>query len=152
MQIDGQCGYINRAGQLVVPCDYSKCLDFNGGRAVVYQGMRRAGLVDKKGALLIEPSVNRLINFQEGRGLVRDEQYRFYYITEQASPYDGYYQRASEFKHGVAVVQVNGKWGIINQRGIEIIPPKYDRIESFENGFAKVRIKGFNGLASVEGN
>lgn len=151
VQRDGQCGYINRAGQLVVPCTYSKCLDFNGGRAVVYQGMRRAGLVDKTGELLIEPSVNRLINFQEGRGLVRDEQYRFYYITEQASPYDGYYQRASEFKHGVAVVQVNGKWGIINQRGIEIIPPKYDRIESFENGFAKVRIKGFNGLASVEG-
>lgn len=151
VQINGQCGYINRLGQIVVPCTYSKCLDFNGGKAVVYQGMRRAGLVNKEGELLFEPSVDRLLNFQEGRGLVRDEQYRFYYITEQASPYEGYYQRASEFNHGVAVVQVNGKWGIINQRGIQIIPPKYDRIESFENGFAKVRIKGFNGLASVKG-
>jgi hypothetical protein len=151
VQIDGQCGYINRAGTLVIPCEYSKCLDFNDGRAVVYQGIRRAGLVNKSGKLLFEPSVNRLINFQEGRGLVRDDQYRFYYITEQASAYNGLYQDASEFKHGVAVVQVNGKWGIINQRGIEIIPPKYDKIESFENGFAKVRIKGFNGLANIDG-
>ena len=151
VQMDGDCGYVNRAGQLVVPCQYSKCRDFKGGKAVVYQGMRRAGLLDRSGEVLIEPSVNRLINFQEGRGLVRDDKYRFYYITEQASHYDGYYQRASEFNHGVAVVQVNGKWGIINQKGIEIIPPKYDKIESFENGFAKVRIQGFNGLASLEG-
>ena len=83
--------------------------------------------------------------------MVRDEKYRFYYITEQAGLYDGFYQRATEFKHGVAVVQVGGKWGIINQRGIEIIPPKYDKIESFENGYAKVRIKGFNGLSNLKG-
>lgn len=48
-------------------------------------------------------------------------------------------------------MQINGKWGIINQKGIEVIPPKYDRIESFENGFAKVRIEGFNGLSNLKG-
>lgn len=151
VQMDGDCGYINLSGQLVIPCRFSKCLDFQGGRAVVYKGMRKAGLIDQAGSLLIEPSLDRLLNFQEGRGLVRDEQYRFYYITEQASPYNGYYEQATEFKHGVAVVQVNGKWGIINQKGIEIIPPRYDRIDSFRNGYARVRIQGFNGLASLEG-
>jgi hypothetical protein len=151
VQIDGQCGYIDRSGQLAIPCDFSKCLDFKDGRAVVYKGMRKAGLIDQSGSVLIEPSLDRLLNFQEGRGLVRDEQYRFYYITEQASPYDGYYEQATEFQHGVAVVQVNGKWGIINQKGIEIIPPRYDKIESFRDGYARVRIQGFNGLASLEG-
>ncbi|MEQ8705818.1 MAG: WG repeat-containing protein [Phaeodactylibacter sp.] len=151
VQLDGQCGYIDLSGQVVVPCNYSKCLDFEGGRAVVYKGMRRAGLIDQSGNLLIEPSLDRLLNFQEGRGLVRDEQYRFYYITEQASPYNGYYEQATEFKYGVAVVQINGKWGIINQKGIEIIPPRYDKIESFRDGYARVRIQGFNGLASLEG-
>ncbi|MCB0663137.1 MAG: WG repeat-containing protein, partial [Saprospiraceae bacterium] len=42
-------------------------------------------------------------------------------------------------------------WGIINQKGIEIAPPKYDKIGQFENGFAKVRIKGFNGLTNTQG-
>ena len=152
VQKDGACGYINRKGEVAIPFDYSKCLDFNGGRAVVYKGIRKAGLIDHEGNLLIEPSLDRLLNFQEGRGLVRDEKYRFYYITEQAHLYDGFYQEATEFKHGVAVVQVNGKWGIINQKGIEIIPPKYDKIESFEDGYAKVRIQGFNGLASLNGD
>ncbi|HMQ45823.1 MAG TPA: WG repeat-containing protein [Saprospiraceae bacterium] len=152
VQKDGTCGYIDYAGQTVVPLDYSKCLDFNEGRAVVYKGIKKAGLIDKEGKLLIEPSLDRLLTFQEGRGLVRDEKYRFYYITEQASLYNGYYQEASEFKYGVAVVQIDGRWGIINRKGIEVIPPKYDKIESFKNGFAKVRIQGFSGLASLNGD
>jgi hypothetical protein len=151
VQQDGSCGYIDKKGNSIITFNYSKCLDFEDGKAVVYKGLRKAGLIDKKGNELIEPSLNRLLNFQEGRGLVRDGQYRFYYITEEANIYDGYYQKATEFKHGVAVVQVNGKWGVINQKGIEIIPPKYDKIESFEEGYAKVRIHGFNGLASLEG-
>jgi hypothetical protein len=151
VQKDGACGYISEDGKEIVSFEFSKCLDFDGGKAVVYKGIRRAGLVDKSGKIILEPSVDRLLTFQEGRGLVRDDNYRFYYITEQADLYDGYYQRASAFRHGVAVVQVNDKWGIINQRGIEIIPPKYDQIESFQNGFAKVRIKGFNGLTNLKG-
>jgi hypothetical protein len=150
-QKDGACGYIDRQGQAVVPFAFTKCLDFEGGKAVVYKGIRRAGLVDPEGRTVIEPSINRLIRFQEGRGLVRDDNYRFYYITEQASLYSGFYQDATAFRHGVAVVQVNDKWGIINQRGLELIPPKYDQIDSFENGFAKVRITGFTGLSNLDG-
>lgn len=51
----------------------------------------------------------------------------------------------------MAVVQVDGRWAIINQQGIEIIPPKYDKIDQFEQGFAKVRIKGFSGLTNLQG-
>ncbi len=151
VQKNGSCGYINKTGNRVVPFEFSRCQDFDGGKAVVYRGIRRAGLIDLDGNLLIEPSVNRLLTFSEGRGLVRDNEYRFYYITEQADLYNGFYDAATEFQHGVAVVQVNGKWGIINRRGIEIIPPKYDKIEHFENGYAKVRIEGFNGLSSLDG-
>lgn len=151
VQKEGSCGYITRAGNAVIPFQFSKCLDFQDGKAVVYKGIRRAGLVDLEGNLVIEPSLDRLLQFREGRGLVRDNEYRFYYITEQANLYNGFYEKATEFRHGVAVVQVNGKWGIINRKGIEIIPPKYDKIETFENGYAKVRIEGFTGLSNLSG-
>ncbi len=147
----GDCGYINQTGEKVVDFEFSRCQDYAEGKAIVYRGMRKAGLIDDMGNFILEPSVDRLLEFKEGRGLVRDEKYRFYYITEQANLYDGYYQRASEFKHGVAVVKMDGKWGIINQRGIEVIPPKYDKIESFKNGYAKVRIEGFSGLTNLKG-
>ena len=152
VQKNGLCGYIDPSGKEIIPLEYSRCLDFKDGKAVVYKGMRKAGVIDRNGQVIIEPSIDRLLLFAEGRGLVRDESsYQFYYITEEANLYDGYYERATGFKHGVAVVQINGKWGIINQKGIEVIPPKYDRIESFENGFAKVRIEGFNGLSNLKG-
>ncbi len=150
---DGNCGYLTREGDALTAFVFKQCQKFADGRAVVFQGsLRKAGLLDTSGKLLIEPSINRLLDFSEGRGLVRDEQYRFYYITEQAGMYNGYYQKAGSFNYGVAVVQINGKWGVINRRGMELVPPKYSRIESFENGYAKVRIDGFSGLSNLQGD
>lgn len=151
VQKDGVCGYINRFGTAVVDFEYSKCLDFEGERAVVYKGYRKAGVLDVEGEYVIEPSLDRLLGFDEGRGLMRDRQYRFYYITESTEVYDGYYQEARRFQNGVAVVRLGDKWGIINQKGINIIPPKYDKIEDFENGYARVRVKGFYGLTNLKG-
>jgi hypothetical protein len=148
---DGQCGYIAYNGDITIPFEFSRCQDFEGNRAVVYRGMRNAGLIDLSGKVILEPGVDRLLRFREGRGLVRDNKLRFYYITEKSDLYNGYYQKAREFQHGVAVVQINERWGIINRKGIEIIPPKYDRIDHFENGYAKVRIEGFTGLINLKG-
>lgn len=151
VKIKGKWGYIDPHGKLVIDTQFSRCHDFEDGKAVVFKGQRRAGLIDREGRFIIRPSINRMLDFREERGRVRDESRKFYYITAQAKIYDGFYDHASRFQHGVAVVQVDGRWGIINQRGIEIIPPKYDRIESFQNGYAKVRIEGFTGLSNLDG-
>lgn len=149
--MDGRCGFIDRSGNIVIDPVFSRCMDFQDGKAIVFKGGRKAGLIDHQGAFVIQPEVNRLIDFNEGRGLVRDEKYQFYYITEQNRFYDGFYEKASRFRYGMAVVKVDGRWAVINQQGIEIIPPKYDRIEQFEDGFAKVRIRGFNGVTNLRG-
>ncbi|MEM9886438.1 MAG: WG repeat-containing protein [Bacteroidota bacterium] len=151
VQENGNCGYINKQGAVIVDLAYSKCLEFNSGRAVVYKGYRKAGLLSETGEHIIQPSLNRLINFKNGRGLMRDDHYRFYFITEDANVFDGYYQEALNFKYGVAVVRSGDKWGIVNRKGIKIIPPKYDKIEPFKDAYAKVRIKGFYGLYDLKG-
>ena len=151
VQRNGKCGYVNKNGVEVVGLDYSKCLDFEEGRAVVYHGYRQGGIIDTMGQYIVDPNVNRLLDFSNGHGLVRDQNYRFYYISEGARRSDTYYQQAGEFRYGVAVVQKNDKWGIINQRGIEVIPPKYDKIEAFQDGYAIIRIKRFSGLTNLNG-
>ncbi|MCF8243925.1 MAG: WG repeat-containing protein [Saprospiraceae bacterium] len=148
---NGQCGFIDRTGKYVVEPIFSKCMNFKDGKAIVFKGSQRAGLIDAAGNFIIEPGINKLIDFADGRGLVRGDNYQFYYITEQSRFYNGFYEKAGQYQHGVAVVQIDGNWAIINQQGIEIIPPKYDKIEQFEDGFAKVRIKGFNGLTNLQG-
>ncbi len=151
VQRAGKCGYVNKNGEEVINLEYSKCLDFAEDRAVVYHGYRQGGIIDTMGQYIVDPNVNRLLDFSNGHGLVRDQHYRFYYISEGARRSDAYYQQAGEFRYGVAVVQKNDKWGIINQRGIEVIPPKYDKIEAFKDGYAVIRIKRFSGLTNLNG-
>ncbi|NJL75393.1 MAG: WG repeat-containing protein [Saprospiraceae bacterium] len=151
VQLNGVCGYINAQGAVAVDFEYSKCLEFSQGRAVIYKGYRKAGLLDELGNYVIEPALNHLIDFKEGRGLMRDQQYRFYYITEDADLHDGYYQDARQFQHGVGVVKMDNLWGIVNPQGIKIIPPKYDQISNFQEGYAQVRVKGFHGLLKATG-
>ncbi len=151
VQREGECGYVNKRGEEVIDLEYSKCLDFAEDRAVVYHGYRQGGIIDTMGQYIVDPNVNRLLDFSNGHGLVRDQHYRFYYISEGSHQSDAYYQQAGEFRYGVAVVQKNDKWGIINQRGIEVIPPKYDKIEAFKDGYAIIRIKRFSGLTNLNG-
>lgn len=148
---EGNCGFITRSGTAITDYAFSRCQDFSDDRAVVYRGMRKAGLVDLDGNLVLEPSINQILKFSEGRGLVRDHEYRFYYITEEANIYQGVYEKATEFQNGVAVIQMDKKWGIINRKGITLVRPKYSRITNFENGYAKVEIAGVSGLSDING-
>ena len=151
VQENGRCGYIGRDGSLHIDMAFTRCFDFEEGTAVVYQGYRKAGLIDSSGHFVILPGLDNLAQFSEGRGWMRDDRYRFYYITEKVDAGESLYEAARPYENGIAVVQSNGRWGVVNQNGIEIIPPKYDRIEHFENGYAKVRIKGFTGLTNLRG-
>ncbi|MCR9290674.1 MAG: WG repeat-containing protein [Bacteroidetes bacterium] len=150
VKVDSKYGYIDQHGKMVIKPQFSRCMDFKEGKAVVFHGNKKGGLIDRNGKMLIVPSINQMIEFTEGRGLVRQDT-QFIYITEQAQVFDGEYQKARKFINGVAVIKENGRWGIINQKGIEIIPPKYDYIDQFEDGFAKVQINGFNGLTNLQG-
>lgn len=52
------------------------------------------------------------------------------------------FTEASEFQpNGNAIVIKNNKWGIINKSGIEVAPCKYDLIENYVSGIARVGYK-----------
>ncbi len=148
---NGRCGYIDYQGNIIIAPVYGRCRPFSGERAVVYQGIRNAGIIDLIGNHLVTPSLNRLLDFQEGRGLMRDDQSRFFFITEKAGLYDGYYEDATAFQNGVARVRSGGRWGLVSRRGIELLRPKYAEIGPFVNGYARVRIEGRYGLADRRG-
>lgn len=61
------------------------------------------------------------------------------------------YLQASRFDNGVAVVQgENGLFLLINDRGVEISKP-YDRIDSFQDGMARVVSNGWLGFINRTG-
>ena len=50
---------------------------------------------------------------------------------EWCKKYDG----AGGAYEGLAWVKLNGKYGFVNLKGEEVVPPKYDDVENFPNKF-----------------
>lgn len=148
---DGRCGYIDYRGDLIIGLLYNNCGDFESNKAVVKLPRLRDGLINRDGTVLIKPSINTLFSFSEGRGLVRDKSLRYYFISENANMYDGFYQSAQKFKHGVAPVKRREKWGLINLKGMWVSRPKYNQIERLDNGLILAKINGYMGLTNLNG-
>ena len=61
------------------------------------------------------------------------------------------YNYASDFSEGLALVRLNGKFGIVDKTGREIIPPKYDEVRYFSEGLAKVKLNDKYGFVDKTG-
>ena len=62
-----------------------------------------------------------------------------------------YYQAINYFSEGLAQVELNDKWGFIDETGREICPCKYDWANDFEEGLSKVRINDKWGCIDTTG-
>ena len=54
-------------------------------------------------------------------------------------------------EEGLARVELNGKYGFINEEGEEVIPLKYDNAGNFSEGLAEVKLNGKWGLVNTKG-
>ena len=62
------------------------------------------------------------------------------------------YDDASNFENGFAEVELNNKYGFIDENGKEICEMKYDKAFNFKNGFAEVQLNGKIIKIDTEGN
>ncbi|MCU0445986.1 MAG: WG repeat-containing protein [Microscillaceae bacterium] len=62
------------------------------------------------------------------------------------------YDKIFPFRHGIAVVVSGGKYGYINQKGFELVEPKYDYAEEFDGvELARVRTRDKVGFVNKTG-
>lgn len=148
---NGKCGYIDTRGKLVVPCKYTQCWDFSDDRAAVFTNIHHAGLIDLQGKELIVPNLSRMIDYQQGISLMKNNKQGYYFFNTQAILSEVYYEEARAFRHGVAAVRSGGKWGLISPKGLPVVMPKFSEMESFEAGLAKVHIDRLYGLLGAKG-
>lgn len=115
----GACtyGYINEAGQEVIPPQFDYGWMFFDGRALIGQGTScgsrtygrghcRYGYIDPTGRYAVEPTFDWAVNFSEG----------------------------------LAVVETGGKWGYIDPSGRYAIPQTFDWAWDFTGGVALVGV------------
>ena len=53
-----------------------------------------------------------------------------------------YFTSVGDFKNGLAMVQLDKKFGYINQKGDVVIPIIYESAQDFSNGMASVKLRG----------
>ena len=61
------------------------------------------------------------------------------------------YDDVFNFREGLAVVKLKGKWGFIDKSGKVVVPLKYDNVWAFHEGLAGVKLKGKWGFIDKSG-
>ncbi|MBQ3243767.1 MAG: WG repeat-containing protein [Bacteroidaceae bacterium] len=152
---NGKYGFIDKSGNVVVPCKYGNAWSFSEGLvAVELDG--KWGFIDQSGNEVIPCKYGNAWSFSEGLAAVElDGKWGF--IDKSGNVVvPCKYHAARSFSEGLAAVRIGGwetgKWGFIDKSGNEVIPCKYDGAGSFSEGLAVVELDYYWGSIDKSGN
>ena len=139
-------GFINQAGELVVPCIYDRAERFDNGMARVSKD-GKYGIVNILGELVVPCIYDDDNSIWMGGADFRDNLSRVYkdgkygFIDKSGEfVVPCIYDDALIFSEGMAAVKERGKWGFINTLGEVVIPCSYDGARYFHEGMVIVQI------------
>jgi hypothetical protein len=149
--IDGNAGYINASGQIVIPPTFP--VFGNHGYDDFFEGVAsmdilRPMLIDSLGAAIkFSPyDVSGFGHFSEGvipASIGRGKLRKYGFVDHRgklaiAATFDG----ANEFSERLAAVVVNGKYGYIDHAGDIVVAPRFNLAEPFSESAARVILDG----------
>jgi len=154
---EGRWGYIDRSGKEVIPCVYRTAESFHDGIAIVNTGLpdHPVGVVDTRGAWVIQPAFRSLATSNEPNGLLLGQKEpgdgpAFY--DRSGNRVLGPYQLAFPFSQDRARVKNEFDEWIIDPTG-DFVPKKPVFLDSvrFSNGLIAVRGNGKLGYMDLDG-
>lgn len=118
-------GFINKLGEIVIPCIYWGGADFSEGIAGVKLILGgKCGYINKQGDTVIPFIYDNCGQFSEGMGAVTSKENNNIYkcghvdiVGNMVIPM--IYESVSAFKNGLSKVKFNSKWGYINKQGVQ---------------------------------
>ncbi|MGJ7032818.1 WG repeat-containing protein [Niabella hirudinis] len=148
----GNCGYKNRAGDLVIPYKYRLGHEFSEGLAAVYED-GKFGFMDENEKLVIPIEYTVTFDFSHGLAAVKLNG-KWGYIDKKGKEivpceYDFTYG----FYEEMAAVQRGNKWGFVDKSGKLVIPCIYASVySSFSEGLVAVKLNDKWGYIDKAGN
>lgn len=154
VNVNGQFGYINTSGQMVIAPQFDSAQEFSEGLAVVGKKSGadlRFGFIDEKGVVRIPIQYQNVGSFSEGRALVVFRDRYGFLDTSGKVIIEPVFDRAFSFSDGMArVVHVgsNGEtlYGFVDKQGKLIIKPQYIFALDFNEGLAPFAVLAKNTL------
>jgi HSP20 family molecular chaperone IbpA len=137
--VGGKWGFVNEKGEEVIPPRFDEVWGFaTNGLAAVKVG-ETWGFINEKGEEVIQPCFDEVRGFA-ANGLT---------IGSIFSPRFCAHGFAAK---SLAMVKVDKKWGFINEKGEEVIPPRFDDVlQCFNDGGLMVKIGGKWGFINDTG-
>ena len=144
------CGFVDKAGKVVIPVEYEEAWGFSEGFARV-QKNSKIGFIDKTGKALTPFQYDGAGGFSEGMAVVKKNGKFGFIDTTGKEVIPCAYDDVWAFCQGLAAVKKDGKWGFIDKTGKEVIPFQYDEASGFIQGLTAVKKGGKWGFIDKAG-
>ncbi len=152
-------GLYDLNGKQVLPHDFESIDGFYCGRAIVKK-KGKYGVIDETGMELFYTEYGRIDRFYNDYAIVyknhENGDIKVGIIDKKGlEVVPAIYQwldQVYNFSEGLAAVAQNRKYGFVDTKGKVVIPFKYDNVNSFQNGIAKVWVNGWRNVAYINRN
>lgn len=126
--------YIDQYGEIKLKCPYSYCENFSEGLAVVMSG-GKYGYINRRGEIAVKLQFEYAQPFSEGVAAVKETSDGGCMLidTQGNVVLETDYDEIGMFKDGLAICIRNGKWGIMDRTGKEIVKSKYQFVTKFDS-------------------
>ena len=150
VKLNGKYGFINKSGELVVPCIFNSAHDYKDGCARV--GLNnKYGLINSSGEEITKIIYDFIGGFIEGIAEVcLNNKYGFIDFNGKEifqCKYDGCHYCYD----GVVVLRLDKKYGFGDKSGNLITPFIFDRVGDFHDGIATVKLNNKFGCINKKG-
>jgi hypothetical protein len=146
-------GFVKVTGEEISKAKYSEARDFSEGLAAVLDPFKGFwGFIDRNGKTAIRATFDEAYSFSEGKAII-NEFGKFYYCDKNAMlrPISGDYTRVFDLQEGVSVVKKDTLFGLIDSTGREIVKPRFQFLDNFENGISVFIENGRAGIIDKTG-
>jgi hypothetical protein len=157
--VDGQWGFIDASGDVIVEPRFDRAWRFSEGLALVQQG-DRYGYIHPDGQFAIDPRFHDALFFSEGLAPVQIEDGTWGYIdTEGAFVVEPRFhldpstneKNGSRFDNGLVPTRSGDRYGFRGRDGDERIEARFDNAWYFADGLARVRVDDSWGYIGTDG-
>lgn len=151
--LNGEWGYINQKGKMVISPRFDEARDASNGYAAVRNGTLWGFVKTDPAQVILTSTFSTLGDFEDDLAPAQLPSGQYGYINGSGEfVIEAQFDFAAKFSNGYAAVRTDGLWGYVSSTGATVIEPVYSDARSFSNGLAAVET--FNGWIYInsEGN
>ncbi len=136
----GLRAYVDPTGERVAPASAEDAGPFVEGRARIRRGPDQVGFIDGTGRTVVATRWRRAQDFSEGLAWVLDPATARWAAIDRdgAVVLTSMYEDPTPFRDGAARVARDGRYGVIDRRGRELVPIRYAAVGDVAEGLVAV--------------